>query len=131
MVYNLKALTLAALALAITPALGQLSLACNTGETTGSCSDFITTFCTSIANQVIPPNSSAQRCFTVSAGTSVCDFRALNTGTTNTSISVPNCEQALTVVGEVCAEGGWGQVGPGFKFWGNPDTGVCAGVCGN
>ncbi|KAJ7918509.1 hypothetical protein B0H13DRAFT_2321256 [Mycena leptocephala] len=132
MVYNLKALTLAALALVITPALGQLKTVCNPGGTMGSCANYITTFCTSIANQVIAPNDTAARCFTTPTATLKCDFHALNTHAVNNSISVENCENALKSVSTECPLGGWGQVsGAAFQFFGDPNTGACGPICGN
>ncbi|KAJ7328429.1 hypothetical protein DFH08DRAFT_1084516 [Mycena albidolilacea] len=132
MVYQSFALTLAALALLITPSLGQLNTVCNPGGTMGSCADFITTFCTSIASEVIGPGDSAQRCFTTSTPTLKCDFTALNTHNVSSGISVTNCENALQSVNATCPLGGWGQVsGAPFRFFGDPNTGPCRGSCGN
>ncbi|KAJ7831453.1 hypothetical protein B0H14DRAFT_3143153 [Mycena olivaceomarginata] len=65
MVY--KSVTLTALALPITPALGQITTTCFANPlgnaTEGSCANFITTFCTSIASQVIAPGDTAAHCF--------------------------------------------------------------------
>ncbi|KAJ6563350.1 hypothetical protein DFH09DRAFT_1364145 [Mycena vulgaris] len=132
MVYKSFASTLTALALLTTPSLGQLNTVCNPDGTMGSCADFITTFCTSIASELIAPGDSAQRCFTTSTPTLKCDFTALNTHTVSNSISVTNCENALKSVNATCSLGGWGQVsGASFQFFGDPNTGVCGPVCGN
>ncbi|KAJ7080243.1 hypothetical protein C8R44DRAFT_862905 [Mycena epipterygia] len=132
MVYNLKALTFAALALVITPSLGQLQTVCNPGGTVGSCAAYITTFCTSIENEVIPPGGSAGRCFPTPTESLKCDFTTINTHTVNNSINVPNCQSALTSVDQECSMGGWGQFsGAAFQFFGDPNTGACGGVCGN
>ncbi|KAJ7122348.1 hypothetical protein C8R44DRAFT_981503 [Mycena epipterygia] len=133
MVYNLKALTLAALALAITPVLGQLNPFCftNAGGTVGSCESFITTFCTSIAGQLIAPNDATARCFATSTPNLKCDFTAINTGTVADNIDVDFCENLLRTVAAQCPEGGFGTpTGQAFHFAGDPNTGVCEPVCG-
>ncbi|KAF8163903.1 hypothetical protein K438DRAFT_1858467 [Mycena galopus ATCC 62051] len=134
MFYNFKALSVAALAFVITPALGQqLGLDCTTGQTTGSCGQtFFTTFCSSVQNQVIPPSGSTQRCFTTGSGLK-CDFRARNTDPVNShNVTAQDCETALNVVNLVCAEGGSAQfTGGPFQFFGLPNTGVCKNECGN
>ncbi|KAJ6584182.1 hypothetical protein B0H10DRAFT_1959345 [Mycena sp. CBHHK59/15] len=127
-----KSLTLTALALLITPSLGQLSTVCNDAGTTGSCASFITTFCTSIASEVIAPGDAASRCFTASTANLKCDFTAVNTLTVKNSIDVSHCESALTSVGAQCPMGGFGQFsGATFQFFGDPNTGVCGPSCGN
>ncbi|KAJ7347565.1 hypothetical protein DFH08DRAFT_161953 [Mycena albidolilacea] len=134
MFYNLKGLTVAALAFMITPALGQqLTFDCTTGQTAGSCGQtFFTTFCSSIANQVIPPGGSTQRCFTAGSGLK-CDFRARNTDPVNSrNVTTQDCETALNVVNLVCAQGGSAQfIGKEFQFFGLPNEGVCRNECGN
>ncbi|KAJ7814532.1 hypothetical protein B0H14DRAFT_3747626 [Mycena olivaceomarginata] len=134
MVY--KSVTLTALALLITPALGQITTTCfaNPGNATeGSCANFITTFCTSIASQVIAPGDTAARCFMTPTANLKCDLTAVNLATTSSSVSVPVCEAVLTSVNTQCPLlGGFGHAtGGAFRFFGDPNTGVCGPVCGN
>ncbi|KAJ7814531.1 hypothetical protein B0H14DRAFT_3149421, partial [Mycena olivaceomarginata] len=96
------------------------------------CGSFITTFCTSVASEVIGPGDSAQRCFTTSTPTLKGDFTGLNTHNVSSGINVTNCENALESVNATCSLGGWGQVsGAPFRFFGDPNTGPCRGSCGN
>ncbi|KAJ7884110.1 hypothetical protein B0H14DRAFT_2700855, partial [Mycena olivaceomarginata] len=116
MFYNLKALTVAALAFMITPTLGQ--------QLTQT---FFTTFCSSIANQVIPPGGSTQRCFTAGSGLK-CDFRARNTDPVNSrNVTTQDCETALNVVNLVCAQPRRAVphsfIGREFQFFGLPNEG--------
>ncbi|KAJ7473576.1 hypothetical protein B0H11DRAFT_2282462 [Mycena galericulata] len=144
MVCNLEALTLAAIALLVTPSLGQLNQFCWTaqGGTVGNCSSFISTFCTSIAGEVIPVGGSTARCFpapTAANANLQCDFTARNAGTVDDNINIVTCETQLTAIAAQCAEGGGGQPsGQAFQFWGDPntndeapETGVCERAHGN
>ncbi|KAJ7064211.1 hypothetical protein C8F01DRAFT_1367558 [Mycena amicta] len=121
------------LALIVGSAVGQtINLECDPGGTVAQCGSFANAFCTSIANITIGPGDSATRCFTATTANIKCDFTALNTHTISNNINVANCEAALQLVNSSCPMGGWGQVdGAAFRFFGDPNTGVCTPPCGN
>ncbi|KAJ7786879.1 hypothetical protein B0H14DRAFT_2629998 [Mycena olivaceomarginata] len=153
MFYNLKALTVAALAFVITPALGQaLTLACTTGQTTGSCKSLITQFCSTITAQIVglvisdAKSYPARRLdpallhdgvglevFVFDISDSPLRSEARNTDPVNSNkVAAQDCESALSIVSLVCAEGGSGQLtGGAFQFFGLPNTGVCREECGD
>ncbi|KAJ7171466.1 hypothetical protein C8R46DRAFT_185255 [Mycena filopes] len=100
-----KTFTAALLALMALPgSMGQIAIICNGGGTVGSCTQFITTFCTSISTKTIAGGDSASRCF-AGPGTAQlrCDLTALNTLTVASHIDVNNCEAALSAAGNQCA----------------------------
>ncbi|KAJ6589720.1 hypothetical protein B0H19DRAFT_1058701 [Mycena capillaripes] len=127
MFYNLKTLTVTALAFVVTPALGQLTCFGPITGTMGDCTSFITTFCTSIAGELIAPGDSAAQCFPgpTSATTNLnCDFTAVNMGTLANNIDVDTCEALLRNVNAECGLiGGFGQpAGQEFQYYIEPNT---------
>ncbi|KAJ7347566.1 hypothetical protein DFH08DRAFT_1080469 [Mycena albidolilacea] len=134
MFYNLKALTVAAVAVMITPALGLTCYEPADG-TKGDCTNFITKFCTSIAGALIAPGDSAAQCFPGPATNLNCDFTAINMGTVANNIDIDTCEDLLRTANAQCGPiGGFGQpAGQGFQYSIDPnsDSDGCAPVdCG-
>ncbi|KAJ6589721.1 hypothetical protein B0H19DRAFT_1058702 [Mycena capillaripes] len=158
MFYNLKALTVASIAFVIIPALGQqLGLDCTTGQTPGSCGQsFFTTFCSSVANQVVGlviPDAKSRTDGYWTPG--VDPARRLNPTLLHRGVGLEmfvvaiydtplarildygpaahcelqDCETALNVVSLVCAEGGSAQfAGGAFQFFGRSNTGPCSSI---
>ncbi|KAJ7786878.1 hypothetical protein B0H14DRAFT_3163575 [Mycena olivaceomarginata] len=138
MFYSSKALTVAALAFVITSALGQVTCFAPDPDPTlglGDCSSFITTFCASIAGELIAPGDAAARCFPgppSSTANLSCDFTAINKGTVAGNFAVDTCEDFLTTVNAQCGlVGGVGQPsGQEFQYFIDPNTrpDICAPV---
>ncbi|KAF8163902.1 hypothetical protein K438DRAFT_1858466 [Mycena galopus ATCC 62051] len=133
MFYNFKALSVAALAFVITPALGQPACWEGVNPTLGDCTSFITTFCTSIAGELIASGDSAAQCYPgpTSATTNLnCDFTAVNMGALANNIDVDTCEAFLRNANTQCGQiGGFGQPA-GQEFWYSIDPNTESPLCG-
>ncbi|KAF7362844.1 Y3 protein [Mycena venus] len=114
------------LSMVVRPSLGQsVSLSCITTGTSGDCSDFISSFCSSIQGTTIGQLNTISQCFNRANGTR-CDLFALNQ---NTALAPPQaaCLTALQTVSAVCGQGGQAVVaGTTFQFTLDPNLGECA-----
>ncbi|KAF8177380.1 hypothetical protein K438DRAFT_1978668 [Mycena galopus ATCC 62051] len=125
---------LATLALLIIPTSGQegLNFTCNPAGVPGDCSAFTTTFCSSVANDLIAQGDTSARCFTTSTKNLKCDFTAINTVPGNNIPTALNCETVLASVSVACPMGGNAQLtGGDFIYFIDPNTGVCSPQCSN
>ncbi|KAF8148059.1 hypothetical protein B0H34DRAFT_738120 [Crassisporium funariophilum] len=116
------------LSLAISPALGQVSQSsCNPAGVTGSCAEFISTFCADVATASFRPFDNGSRCFGKNGFR--CDLTAYNTNSTyNGPPSQTNCGLVLNSITKTCPMGGGAKILPTvpFMFSIDPNQGACS-----
>ncbi|KAJ7825453.1 hypothetical protein B0H13DRAFT_2341666 [Mycena leptocephala] len=106
---------------------GQVNTTCLAPDgTTGDCSSVISTFCSSLAVDIIAPTDTLTRCFNMPDGVR-CDFGVVNNGDATDAPSVVNCQLIFNQVSAECPTGGRGNVvGLPFAFQVDPNEGACA-----
>ncbi|KAJ7236768.1 hypothetical protein C8J57DRAFT_1376183 [Mycena rebaudengoi] len=105
---------------------GQIRTTCLGPGTTGNCSSVISTFCSSLAVDIIVPSDTLTRCFNMPDGVR-CDLGVVNMGNATDAPSVVNCRLILNQVSAECPTGGLGNVvGLPFEFQVDANEGACA-----
>ncbi|KAJ7724825.1 hypothetical protein DFH07DRAFT_1003585 [Mycena maculata] len=133
MVFTTRALlSLASLAIVVTPALAQFNFKCFATGAAFDCSGFIPDFCSLIGTTSFNGGDTAVRCFNGPAAGQQCQLSTLNNVSTVGTPSVTNCEIGLTEITDACPMGGFGQFTTGtFEFAIDPNTGACTIPSGN
>ncbi|KAJ6511699.1 hypothetical protein DFH09DRAFT_1198039 [Mycena vulgaris] len=104
---------------------GQINTSCLGPGATGNCGSVISTFCSSLAVDIIAPSDTLTHCFNMPDGVR-CDFGVVNMGNATDAPSVVNCQLILNQVSAECPTGGLGNVvGLPFEFQVDPNEGAC------
>ncbi|KAJ7235226.1 hypothetical protein C8J57DRAFT_1378589 [Mycena rebaudengoi] len=103
----------------------QITTTCIRFGTTGDCSSVISTFCSSLAVDIIAPSDTLTHCYNLHDGLR-CDFGMVDMGNATDAPSVVNCRLILNQVSAECPTGGLGNVvGLPFKFQVDPNESAC------
>ncbi|KAF8148049.1 hypothetical protein B0H34DRAFT_803172 [Crassisporium funariophilum] len=124
---SMKFLASILLSLAVAPALAQINQdSCFAAGTTGSCAEFISTFCADVHAATFRPSDSGGRCFNKNGFR--CDLMNFNSATSSGPPDLATCNTVLNAITQTCPMGGVARLDsqhPDY-FSIDPNAGSCS-----